>query len=502
MLESAGYTVELAASAEEGLAMAVRKPYALVLVDVEMPGMNGFEFIEQTRARPELRHLPCILVTSRASAEDRQRGLAAALGRTSTSANSIRAPCWTGSPTYWAVEMPQYAGRSIRVLVVEDSARLRARIVDTLNADPGIEVVAQAADGRSAIDRCLELRPDIVTMDVILPVINGLAVTEQLMQRCPTPILIISAATDTGELVNTFAALAAGAVDVLEKPRSATVEDQDWDRRLLSTVKLVARIQVITHLGKSTHQAASPAKSTTSAPVSAAVPPAPRTEMVRLREVRPETVRPETARPEFVQPETARPEGSEFSVLAIGASTGGPAAVATVLSSLPTGFSPPVLLVLHVSEHFGPAIANWLRDVTGRRVRLAQHGELMASLSGQVVMAPPGWHLAVHKGALMLNQEPERHSCRPSVDVLFESLARDCGPRAAACLLTGMGKDGASGLLDVHHGGGLTVAQDEPPAWFRHAGRGGPAGCGPACSAGGPDRPMLGRSAVSGVKPR
>ena len=142
------------------------------------------------------------------------------------------------------------SGRPIRVLVVEDSTRLRNRIMDALNADPAVEVVGQAADGRTAIDRCLELRPDIVTMDVILPVINGLAVTEQLMQRCPTPILIISAATDPGELVNTFAALAAGAVDVLEKPRANAPGDHDWDRRLLSTVKLVARIQVITHLGK------------------------------------------------------------------------------------------------------------------------------------------------------------------------------------------------------------------------------------------------------------
>jgi two-component system chemotaxis response regulator CheB len=150
-----------------------------------------------------------------------------------------------------------------------------------------------------------------------------------------------------------------------------------------------------------------------------------------------------------------------FSVVAIGASTGGPAAVVTVLSGLPVNFPLPVLLVLHVSDSFGPAIANWLKDVTGRRVRLADHGEPLVLAGGDVIMAPPGRHLALRHGLITLNHEPERHSCRPSVDVLFESLAREYDSRVAACLLTGMGRDGASGLLDVHRNGGLTIAQDE-----------------------------------------
>ena len=333
--------------------------------------------------------------------------------------------------------------RPVRVLVAEDSARLRTRMIDALSADPGIEVIGQAADGRSAIERCLELRPDVVTMDVILPVITALAVTEQLMQRCPTPILIISTATDPGELVDTFAALAAGAVDVLEKPRAGGKDDVDWNRRLVSTVKLVARIQVITHLGKGAGRAAEPAEPA-ELPVASMPPPrsAPRSHR------------------SHVAPAHQRESGA-FSVVGIGASTGGPAAVATVLSALPKSFLLPVLLVLHVSDHFGPAIASWLNDVTGRRVRLAESGEPVSALGGQVIMAPPGQHLAVRGGVLRLNQDPERHSCRPSVDVLFESLAYEFGPRVVACLLTGMGKDGAAGLLDVHRSGGLTIAQDE-----------------------------------------
>jgi two-component system chemotaxis response regulator CheB len=335
--------------------------------------------------------------------------------------------------------MPQRVPGRVRVLVVEDSVSLRTRIVEALNADPAIEVIAQAGDGRAAIDLCLQLRPDVVTMDVWLPGVTGLAATELLMQRCPTPILIISAATDPGELVNSFAALAAGAVDVLEKPR-AGAEETGWNRRLVSTVKLVARIQVITHLGPGNRHR--PELLDRSEPV-------PRSEPVTRPEAR-----------EFRSADR-RAENRTVSVLAIGASTGGPAAVATVLSTLPDAFLLPVLLVLHVSEAFGPAIAGWLKNVSGRRVRLAEHGESIEDLGGQVIMAPPGQHLAVRNGLLLLNRDRERYSCRPSVDVLFESLARECGPRVAACLLTGMGKDGAAGLLEVHRSGGITIAQDE-----------------------------------------
>jgi two-component system chemotaxis response regulator CheB len=150
-----------------------------------------------------------------------------------------------------------------------------------------------------------------------------------------------------------------------------------------------------------------------------------------------------------------------LSVVAIGASTGGPTAVSAVLQGLPQSFSLPVLLVLHVNESFGAAFASWLQDVTGRPVRMAVSGEPLSSTAGQVIMAPPNQHLCVRGGVLLLNDDPERHSCRPSVDVLFESLAQDRGAQVAACLLTGMGRDGALGLLDVHRSGGLTIAQDE-----------------------------------------
>jgi two-component system chemotaxis response regulator CheB len=132
-----------------------------------------------------------------------------------------------------------------------------------------------------------------------------------------------------------------------------------------------------------------------------------------------------------------------------------------VLRSLPDGFRLPLLFVLHIGEPFGAAFAEWLDGQTRRRVAYAREGEPLSAAAGRVVMAPPDRHLIVRNSRLSLSDDPQRHSCRPSADVLFESVARECGPSAVACVLTGMGRDGAAGLLEVRQAGGLTIAQDE-----------------------------------------
>lgn len=314
--------------------------------------------------------------------------------------------------------------KRIRVLVVEDSLTVRRRICDVLAADPEIELVGEAADGKEAIDLCRERRPDIVTMDMILPVMSGLAATEYIMAHCPTPILVVSSSFNRGELFKTYDALAAGAVDVLEKP-TGTEPEGAWERNLLTQVKLVSKIRVITH---------------------------PRLRLANFG--RPSVPATTTA-------VAALPSERRAAVLAIGASTGGPAAIVEVLSGLPAAFRKPVLLVLHISEPFGVAFADWLDGQTERRVAYARDGDAVAALGGTVAMAPPGRHLAVVDRRLRLTADAERHSCRPSVDVLFESVAREYGSAAAAVLLTGMGKDGAAGLLAIRRAGGLTIAQDE-----------------------------------------
>lgn len=303
----------------------------------------------------------------------------------------------------------------IRVLVIEDSLTVRRRIVEVLAADPDLTVVGEAADGRTGTAMCQDLRPDIVTLDLMLPGMNGLEATERIMAYCPTPILVVSAATNRGALFDTYDALAAGALDVLEKP-TGDEQSEEWERRLVATVKLLARIKVITHVrGRHARTASSLA------------PHDPRS----LRAV------------------------------AIGASTGGPAALVELLGGL-SDFPLPILIVLHLGRAFAPAFAEWLAGQLPLRVAYARDGDVLPPPgAGQVVLAPPDHHLVLRGDRLRLTDDPLRHFCRPSVDVLFESVADELASTCAACLLTGMGKDGAEGLLRVRQRGGRTVAQDE-----------------------------------------
>ena len=309
--------------------------------------------------------------------------------------------------------------RRVRVLVVEDSLTVRKRIVEVLSSDGGLEVVAEAAEGREAIALCERLRPDVITLDMVLGESNGVEVTEHVMAYCPTPILIVSASLNRGEVFKTFDAMAAGAVDVLEKPNGDALYDAGWEVRLVATVKRVSRIRVITH------------------------PRARLTQRLPIRRARPE-------------------QGSALRAVAIGASTGGPAALVELLRGLPGSFPLPILLVIHIGRPFGDMFAEWLDSQSSLRVRMVSDGTPLPEVGeAGVLMAPADQHLVLRGTRLYLSSEPERHSCRPSVDVLFESVARELGPRSIGCLLTGMGRDGAAGLLAIRHAGGLTLAQDE-----------------------------------------
>lgn len=312
--------------------------------------------------------------------------------------------------------------KRVRVLVAEDSATVRQHLCDVIATDPELELVGAAEEGKQAIELCRELRPDVVTLDMMMPVMTGLAATEYIMAHCPTPILVISSSRNRGELFKTYDALAAGAVDVLDKPSGAEPTNA-WEHKLLATVKLVSRVRVVTHR--------------------------PTRHPLLCRVARPG---------DAIAVHSAR---RTVEVVAIGASTGGPRAIVELLHALPSSFRLPILLVMHIAQPFAAAFADWLDGQTARRVALAKDGDLLSSFAGRVALAPPDHHLVLRGARLGLGSDPPRHSCRPSIDALLESVAQVHGASAAGCLLTGMGSDGARGLLELRSSGGLTLAQDE-----------------------------------------
>ncbi|HEX4065500.1 MAG TPA: chemotaxis-specific protein-glutamate methyltransferase CheB [Acidobacteriaceae bacterium] len=329
--------------------------------------------------------------------------------------------------------------KKIRVLVVEDSHTIRKYLVDVLAAAPDFEVVGEAADGEQAIRLCESLRPDVVTMDIVLPLMTGVEATEYIMAWCPTPIVIVSASINRGEALKTYDALAAGAVDLVDKPRISEPR-AEWEAEFLARVRMVSRIRVITHpRGRLQGSARLPAR--VQLPQNAKPPAGSTAVATQLRAAGAGTIR----------------------AIAIGASTGGPAAVAEILKALPADFPIPLLIVIHVSDMFAFALAEWLNTQSNLPVRFAIEGQALP-LPGQqpgALLAPAGAHLIVEAGLLRLVKTPERHSCRPSVDELFESVAAFLGSAAACVLLTGMGRDGAAGLLVARSAGCLTMAQDE-----------------------------------------
>ena len=325
----------------------------------------------------------------------------------------------------------------IRVLVAEDSPTARALLVSMLSSDAGITVIGEARNGTEAVALADTLRPDLITMDVQMPEIDGLEATVRIMTRAPVPIIVVSSLASGSEVELSLEATRAGALMVLPKPegpRSPHFEEQR--AQLVSAVKAMAQVKVVRRWGSS-NLALRP-KSLASATLG------------RVSGERPR-----------LTPPNMRAVGSERPrVVAIGASTGGPAALRDLFAALPADFRVPVLVVQHISKGFVGGLALWLGGSTKLRVRVAAAGDVAAK--GTIYVAPDDHHLGIRDDyRIVVSSDPPVGSFRPSASHLFSSAANAFGSATVAVILTGMGDDGLQGLREVHAAGGLVIAQDE-----------------------------------------
>lgn len=307
----------------------------------------------------------------------------------------------------------------INVLVAEDSTVARMFLVHLLESDPQIRVIGAVGDGQAALDFVKESKPDVVLMDIHMPRLDGFEATRRIMEIQPVPIVICSATARAGDVVITFQAMEAGAIACIEKPFGREHGDVEaMAAHLLETVKLMSEVKVVRRTARSRP---------------APLPTAPPRAMLRA--------------------------AAQIKLIGIGASTGGPPVLQTILAGLPKDFSAPVLVVQHIAHGFLAGMAEWLNQTTGLQVHLASYGT--TPLSAHVYLAPDDFHMGIGAdGAIVLTREEPENHLRPAVSFLFRSLAERCGPNALGVLLTGMGKDGAAELKLMRDKGAVTIAQD------------------------------------------
>jgi two-component system chemotaxis response regulator CheB len=313
--------------------------------------------------------------------------------------------------------MTRRAEQRVRVVIADDSLVAREMLSTILSSDPDIEVVGLANNGIDAVDLVERLRPDLVTMDIHMPKMNGLEATERIMAFHPTPILVVSSSVYGEGMGLAFDALKLGALEVIKKP-----EPRDWadleriGKEVLRKVKILSRVRVITHI---------------------------RGRRERLGE----------------QPPEPKAAIDGRGVIAIGSSTGGPSALASIFEVLPATLRVPVLVAQHIAEGFVPGLVSWLNTTSQVKVVVAEKGT--EPQPGVVYMAPTGANMVL-EGKRIGFREPERGQLYiPSADTLFDSVARAYGKQALGVILTGMGADGAAGMKRMHDAGAVTIAQDE-----------------------------------------
>jgi len=316
-----------------------------------------------------------------------------------------------------------------RVLIVDDSSFFRHRLNEILEADPRIEVIGTANNGLEAVKRAAELKPDVITMDIEMPVMDGITAVRKIMQASPVPILMFSSLTTEGAKA-TFDALEAGAVDFLPKKFDDISKDKEEAKRLLC-----ARVRLISARGLPRTVAPAAAKP-------AAQPVATRTAASRA---------------------SAMPTKGNYKIVAIGTSTGGPVALQDVLTKLPATFPLPLILIQHMPATFTPAFAQRLSSLCKIDVREAVDGDELKP--GLALLAPGGKQMEViikaGKSVISISDPEPDQTYKPSVDISFDSVAKAYPGKALAIILTGMGSDGREGARALKRGGSKLWSQDE-----------------------------------------
>jgi len=297
----------------------------------------------------------------------------------------------------------------IRVLVADDSATMRNALITIFAQEQDLRVVGEARDGFEAVEKARELRPDVITMDVTMPRLDGIRATAAIMAEAPARILMVCAVSEERQLDLPFRAMAAGALEVISKPDPAALEVRGFGRRVAEAVRLMAEVPVVRRQ-KPRHQPA----------------------VLRF--------------------------GMRVGGIGLVASTGGPPALSVVLRSLPCDFPVPVLIAQHIAAGFTAGLTRWLSEVSALPLRAARDGEMAEP--GRVYFAPDGCDLELAPDGRLHTPRPEGIHC-PSGNRLLQSLARSLGSAAAGVVMTGMGDDGAQGLLAIRQAGGAAFAQDE-----------------------------------------
>jgi two-component system chemotaxis response regulator CheB len=317
----------------------------------------------------------------------------------------------------------------IRVMIVEDSRVVRELLQHLIGRDPRLEVVGAVASAEEALRQLERVAPDVISMDIRLPGMSGFEATQQIMARRPTPIVVVSASVEAEDLKVSMNALRAGALAVVEKP--VGLAHRDYERlaeRLCTQLAIMSQVKVVRQrIDRGLRFA--PAEPRLDARSAARAPRVPR---------------------------------GPFQMLGVVASTGGPNGLTEVLGALPRDFPLPVVVVQHITPAFLDGFVTWLAEVLPLPVQLAVDGQI--ARAGTVYLPPADRHLLAAGPRLRLGQGPAVCLQRPSGTVLFESMAQSLGARALGVLLTGMGEDGADGLLHLRKQGGYTIAEDASTA--------------------------------------